>query len=61
MRTVATIAALAALTAACAPVVTTEADMSGTTEAGRINMERSSQAEFTMMGPFPVVEGGFRP
>ena len=59
MRLIATAAALAALAAACAPVV--ETDMSGTTEAGRINMERSSQAEFTMMGPFPVVEGGFRP
>ena len=55
------LAAIAALTAACAPMAQTGGGASGTTEAGAINMQRSAVAEFTMMGPFPVVEGGFRP
>ena len=58
-----TAAALLALAAACTPMTTAEmgAGMGATTEAGAINMQRSMNAEFTMMGPFPVVEGGFRP
>ena len=61
MRAITTAAALAALTGACTPVVTADTSGAATTEAGAINMARSSQAEFTMMGPFPVVQGGFRP
>ena len=56
-----TAAALLALAGACAPVASGGGAGGATTEAGAINMQRSSVAEFTMMGPFPVVEGGFRP